>query len=168
MIQVQGTASHPVGLVFQLRLKKKIYLIWALVGLCCCLDFPELQEQGASLGCGATGFSCYGARGLQGTRSSVGTARGSLVVVPRLWSSSCGTGGPTCSMACGIFPDPGPNFKSPCIGRAILYHGATRGGSRGLCVICPSARLFYPPLSVLPQLPISLFTCYPLFHPPSV
>ena len=33
--------------------------------------------------------------------------------------------GPSCSAACGIFPDQGSN-PGPCIGRQILNHCATR------------------------------------------
>ena len=34
--------------------------------------------------------------------------------------------GPSCSVACGIFPDQGSRTRVPCIGRRILNHCTTR------------------------------------------
>ena len=48
---------------------------------------------------------------------STGSRRAGSVVVAH---------GPSCSAACGIFPDQGSNPCVPCIGRRILNHCATR------------------------------------------
>ena len=90
-----------------------IYLFLAALGLhCCAWAFSSCGERGPPPHCGARaphcgGFSCCGAQA-PGARASVVVARGlqstgSVVVAHK----------PSCSAACGILPDQGPNPHPP-------------------------------------------------------
>ena len=110
------------------------------------------------------GFSCCGAGALGhvvfSSRGSRALEHGPVFVAHGL----------SCSLACGIFPDQGSNPRL-LHWQADSLPQSHQGSSRGLCLICPSARLFYPPTSACPsQLPTSpsticLICIYASTHP---
>ena len=79
--------------------------------------FP-LAESGGHSSSWCVGLSLLRPLPLRSTGSRrAGSRRAGSVVVAH---------GPSCSVACGIFPDQGSKPCVPCIGRRILNHCATR------------------------------------------
>ena len=95
------------------------FLFLAVLGVCCCMGFLQLQQAGATLHCSAWASHCVtflvAEHGLQGALDSVVAARG-LSVCGFLGSSRTGSvavaHGLSQSLACGIFPD---QESHPCL-----------------------------------------------------
>ena len=116
-----------------------INLFLTILSLCCCMGFSQVAvSRGHSLVAAA---SLVAEIELQGVQASV-VAR---CVAQKLWSSvlehrlnSCGA---QAQLLCGMWDLPRPRDQaciSPCIGRQILYHPATREAS---CFFLYASRL---------------------------
>ena len=96
------------------------YLIILFIYLFIWLCWVFVSVRGLSLAAASWGHSSSRCAGLSLPRPllwrSTGSRRAGSVIVAH---------GPSCSAACGIFPDQGSNHV-PCIGRRILNHCVTR------------------------------------------
>ena len=122
-------------LFFFLNSSANIFFFLAALGIRCCAQASLVEQVGATLRCGVrashcSGFSCCGA-GLQAHGLQQLWHMGSVVVAHGLQSagSVVVAHGPSCSAACGIFPDQGSNprpLHQQADSQPLLHQGSPR------------------------------------------